>query len=119
MLERIGFPIMAALGLAQSPRDGARKYADCLIGKIGRDGDVIGAPAGKALGPLTDQKPMNPAFENDALAEVVWSIATDIAADLDQAHTTPVEPANRSRAVDFPGEEIRRPTELLGASISA
>ncbi len=78
VLERVGFPIMAALGLAQSPAQGGRKYADCLLGTVGRDGDIIGAPEGKALGPLTDQTPMHEAFEDDALAETVWSVAESV-----------------------------------------
>ncbi|MEM6994999.1 MAG: SDR family NAD(P)-dependent oxidoreductase, partial [Myxococcota bacterium] len=44
LLEKIGFPVMTALGLAQTPEQGARKNADALLGKVGRNGDVIGAP---------------------------------------------------------------------------
>jgi len=77
-LEKVGFPLMAALGKAQSPRDGARKYADCLVGKIGRNGDIIGAPEGTALGELTDQRPMNPAFDDATLSAELWRILEEI-----------------------------------------
>lgn len=78
-LEKVGFKIMAALGLAQSPQDGARKYADCLIGKVGDNGDVIGAPEGKALGVLTDQVPMNSALSNVEFRDEVWRILVELA----------------------------------------
>lgn len=73
-MERVAFPIMGLLGLAQTPREGARKYADCLGGRVGRGGDLIGAPEGKALGPLVDQRPMNPGLSNPALRDEVWAL---------------------------------------------
>ena len=63
---------------AQSPTQGARKYADCLEGKIGGSGDVIGAPRRKTLGALVDQKPMNSAFTDVALREEFWSILEEL-----------------------------------------
>lgn len=87
-LEKIGFKLMAALGLAQSPQDGARKYADCLIGKVGNNGDVIGAPEGKALGVLTDQTPMNPAFSNDDFRDEVWRILVELAGPFGERDAT-------------------------------
>jgi NAD(P)-dependent dehydrogenase (short-subunit alcohol dehydrogenase family) len=72
--ERIAFPIMGALGLAQSPAEGGRKYADALGGKVGRNGDVIGAPEGKALGVLVDQTPMNAGLTDTGLQDEVWAM---------------------------------------------
>lgn len=73
MAERIGFPIMGLLGLAQSPADGGRKYADAL-GGLGGNGDVLGAPEGKALGAIVDQRPMNPQMSDPALQDELWSL---------------------------------------------
>jgi NAD(P)-dependent dehydrogenase (short-subunit alcohol dehydrogenase family) len=77
ILENLGFPLMQLLGKAQSPRAGARKYADALLGRVGRRGDVLGAPEGKALGPIVDQAPMNPALTDDELADTVWRLAEE------------------------------------------
>ena len=76
--QNIVFGVMRLLGRAQSPRDGARKYADCIAGIIGQNGDVIGAPEGRALGQLVDQIPMNRAFRNMALRDEFWAIANEI-----------------------------------------
>ena len=73
-MERVMFPLMGALGLAQSPAEGGRKYADALAGKVGRNGELIGAPEGKALGPYTDQKPMHEGFGDVALQAEVWAM---------------------------------------------
>lgn len=78
MLERIGFPLMVLLGKAQSPRRGARKYADCLEGRVGHGGDLIGAPEKTALGKLVDQKPMNPALTDPALRRELWGIVEEV-----------------------------------------
>ena len=77
-MPNIGFKLFALLGRAQSPRDGARKYADSIEGKIGQNGDVIGAPEGTALGELVDQLPMNSALTNEALKEEFWAIANEV-----------------------------------------
>ena len=77
-MQNIGFNIMRLLGKAQSPRNGARKYADCIAGIIGQNGDVIGAPEGTALGKLVDQIPMNRAFSNKALRDEFWTITNEI-----------------------------------------
>ncbi len=74
MMEKIGFPIMNVLGLAQSPASAARKYAECLIGKYGKNGDLIGAPEGKALGKLVDQKPMNSGLTNHQFIDAFWEL---------------------------------------------
>lgn len=76
--ENILFKIMRLAGRAQGPRDGARKYADVIGGKIGRNGDVIGAPEGKGLGMLVDQIPMNDAFTKTALRDEFWAIANEV-----------------------------------------
>lgn len=74
MFEHIGFPLMVLLGRAQTAEQGGRKYADCLQGKIGGTGDLIGAPQGTALGELQDQKPMNPALTDAGLRDEFWRI---------------------------------------------
>ncbi len=61
-MEKIMFPIAGLLGFAQSPMQGAQKYVDSLLGKYGSNGDVLGSPEGKVLGPIVDQKPMNKHF---------------------------------------------------------
>ena len=43
LMEKVGFPLMNLLGIAQSPRQAAQKYADCLDGKYGKTGDLVGA----------------------------------------------------------------------------
>ncbi len=77
-LENVMFGMMRLLGKAQSPRDGARKYADCLQAKIGANGDLIGAPQGKALGKLVDQTPMNSAFSDAPLREEFWALLQEV-----------------------------------------
>lgn len=62
VMEKIAFPIAGLLGFAQSPMQGAQKYVDSLLGKYGSNGDVLGSPEGKVLGPIVDQKPMNDHF---------------------------------------------------------
>jgi len=78
LMENIGFKLFALMGRAQSPRDGARKYADVIEGKIGRNGDVLGAPEGQGLGELVDQIPMNSAFNSGALRDEFWAIANEV-----------------------------------------
>ena len=73
-MEKVMFGISGLLGFSQSPQKGARKYVDCLIGKIGENGDVLGAPEGKVLGPITDQKPMNPSLTDQTLQEEFWNM---------------------------------------------
>ena len=70
--------MMVLLGKAQTAAQGGRKFADCLQGKIGGNGDLIGAPEGKALGTLQDQKPMNASLTNKALREAVWQMTAEI-----------------------------------------
>lgn len=74
ILEKIGFPIMELFGLAQSPVKAAEKYVTCLNGEYGQSGDLIGAPEGKAIGKLVDQKPMNPGLTNSQFIETFWNI---------------------------------------------
>ena len=78
--ENVLFTLMKITGRAQGPRDGARKYADVIEGKIGRNGDIIGAPEGKGIGTLTDQVPMNRAFSDSALIEELWDIVNEVVA---------------------------------------
>jgi len=82
VMEKIGFPMMQLFGLAQSPRQAAKKYVDCLDGKYGSNGDLIGAPEGKALGTLVDQKPMNEGLSNHQFRDTFWEIITDTCGDI-------------------------------------
>lgn len=77
-METVLFGMMRLFGKAQSPRDGVRKYADCIEGKIGRHGDIIGAPEGQALGELVDQIPMNSAFDDAGLRDAFWGFTREI-----------------------------------------
>ena len=82
IMEKIGFPLMTRLGLAQKPEQAAQKYVDCLKGKYGESGSLIGAPEGKALGKLVDQKPMNPALTNYQLISTFWTKVVEVCGDL-------------------------------------
>lgn len=81
VMKHMLFPTIQFLGLAQGPKQAAKKYLDCLAGKYGKSGDLIGAPAGKALGKLTDQKPMNLALINQELQDAFWEIVVDSCGD--------------------------------------
>ncbi len=74
IMKRIGFPMMSLIGIAQSPLEAARKYTDCLDGIHGSNGDILGAPEGKALGRIVDQKPMNAALTNQLMIEEFWNL---------------------------------------------
>ena len=74
LFENIGFPLMELIGFAQGPKAAAQKYFNCLDGKYGANGDLIGAPEGKAVGKLVDQKPMNAALTNHQLRDAFWDI---------------------------------------------
>jgi len=74
VMENIAFGISGLLGFSQSPRAGAAKYIEALTGKVGKNGDVLGAPEGKVLGKITDQLPMNPSLTDEALIEEFWTI---------------------------------------------
>lgn len=75
IMEKIGFPLMNLFGLAQSPQKAAQKYVDCLDGKYGKSGELLGAPEGKALGKIVDQKPMNAGLTNYQFREAFWEVA--------------------------------------------
>lgn len=76
-MEKIMFGIAGILGFSQSPTKGAKKYLDSLLGEIGRNGDVLGAPDGKTLGRITDQKPMNPSITDPELIEGFWTLLVE------------------------------------------
>lgn len=77
-MENIEFKLFALLGRAQSQEAGGRKYVDCLIGKIGQNGDLIGAPEGQGLGELVDQTPMNGTFSDKVLQDEFWKITNEV-----------------------------------------
>jgi nucleoside-diphosphate-sugar epimerase len=72
------FGIMNLLGKSQTPEQGGRKYADCLTGKVGKNGELIGAPAGKAIGEYTEQTPLNPLLGNVELKEELWKTLQEV-----------------------------------------
>ena len=78
MLEKIGFPLMNLFGIAQSPKQAAQKYVDCLDGKYGNSGDLLGAPEGKTLGKLVNQKPMNAGLTNYQFRQAFWEIIVEM-----------------------------------------
>ncbi len=78
IMENIGFGLMKVLGKAQNPQKGAEKYIESLEGRIGKNGDIIGAPEGGALGKFTDQKPMNAAITDKSLIDEFWKITHEI-----------------------------------------
>lgn len=77
MFENIGFPMMKLFGMAQGPKEAAKKYVASLDGKYGNSGDVIGAPEGKTIGTLVDQKPMNTGLTNHAFRKAFLQIANE------------------------------------------
>lgn len=77
MFENLGFPMMKLMGLAQGPKEAAQKYVQSLDGKYGVSGDVIGAPEGKTLGNLVDQKPMNNGLTNHSFRKAFLQIANE------------------------------------------
>ena len=72
------FGILSLIGKSQDPKEGGRKNADCLTGKIGENGDLLGAPEGVALGGITDQRSMNSAFSNENLINEMWKILEEV-----------------------------------------
>jgi len=64
MMKKVMFPLITAMGLAQSAEGAAKKCVKAITGEIGKSGDILGSPEGKAHGKTVDQKPMNPAFTN-------------------------------------------------------
>ena len=77
-MKNVMFGIMRLFGQAQSPSKGGRKFADCIKGTIGVNGALLGAPAGKAIGEITDQTPMNSDFTNPVLIDEFWNILEEV-----------------------------------------
>ncbi len=78
MFEKIGFPLMNLFGVAQSPKQAAQKYVDCLDGTYGKSGDLLGAPEGKTLGKIVDQKPMNAGLTNYQFRQAFWEVIIEV-----------------------------------------
>lgn len=78
IMEKIMFGISGLLGFSQSPSKGARKYADAIKGKYGKNGEVLGAPEGKVIGKITDQKPMNSSLTDQALIDTFWEVLVEV-----------------------------------------
>ena len=77
-MKNIGMNAMRLAGIARSPESGGRKFADCIEGKIGGNGELIGAPAGKSTGELVSQEGMNSAFTDTSLQDELWEILTEV-----------------------------------------
>ena len=77
-MKNIGMNAMRFLGMAKSPESGGRKFADCIEGKIGNNGDLIGAPAGKSTGELVSQDSLHPAFTDESLQAEFWDILQEV-----------------------------------------
>ena len=77
-MKSIGFPFARILGMAQSPSDGGFKFAKAISGVIGKNGDILGAPEGKTLGPITNQIPMNTDIDNPEFKKVLSQILQEI-----------------------------------------
>lgn len=84
-MKNVMFNIMRIMGQAQSPSDGGRKFANAINGKIGENGDLLGAPSGKAIGKITNQEPMNPDFSNPDFIDEFWSILDELFTDIEQS----------------------------------
>ncbi len=78
IMKTFVFPLMMVLGKAQGPKEAAAKYVACLTGKYGKNGDILGAPEGKTLGKIVDQKPMNTSLTNHQLRDAFGDIALNI-----------------------------------------
>ncbi|OJJ16761.1 hypothetical protein BKI52_33170 [marine bacterium AO1-C] len=77
VMEKIGFPMMNLLGIAQSPQKAAHKFVESLDGTYGKSGDLLGAPEGKGLGKIVDQKPMNAGLTNLQFRQAFWEIVKE------------------------------------------
>ena len=72
------FGMMQWFGKAQTAAQGGKKFADCLLGKVGKHGELIGAPEGKMLGEYTEQSPLNPILDSEELRETFWDMLQEI-----------------------------------------
>ncbi|MEQ9422885.1 MAG: hypothetical protein RJQ09_00600 [Cyclobacteriaceae bacterium] len=72
------FGILDMIGLSQNPEKGGRKNADCLVGKVGKNGELIGAPAKKSIGAYTEQTALNTQLDDVALREELWNILGEV-----------------------------------------
>lgn len=72
VFQRVAFPLLVMLGKAQWPAAAAAKCVDCLAGRVGDHGELIGAPEGTALGPLTEQTAMHPLFTDERFQQALW-----------------------------------------------
>ncbi len=79
LFQRMAFPFLVLLGKAQWPEHAARKCLDCLARRVGANGDLLGAPEGTALGPLTDQTPMQHHFGDAAFQRALWQLCESAA----------------------------------------
>lgn len=82
LFKNVGFPILVALGKAQTTSNAAKKCVDVISGRVGQSGDILGAPGGKGLGNLVDQKPLNAAFTNDEFQSAFWDLIVQTVGDV-------------------------------------
>ena len=78
VMKNIMFPLLTLIGFAQNKRKAAKKNFDCLDGVYGTTGEILGAPEGKALGRIVDQKPMNAALTNRNLIDGFWDLVQEL-----------------------------------------
>lgn len=82
LFKNVGFPVLVALGKAQTTNIAARKCVDVISGRVGLSGEILGAPDGKGLGNLVDQKPLNDAFTNDEFQSALWDLIVKTVGDV-------------------------------------
>ncbi|PHR26193.1 MAG: hypothetical protein COA38_15470 [Fluviicola sp.] len=87
VMKHIIFNLLKVMGKAQSAQQAAKKNVSALAGRVAQSGDIIGAPEGKSLGKLVDQKPMNPLFTNHYLRDELWKIVSNHFGDLTKKQT--------------------------------
>ena len=85
LFQRVAFPLMVMFGKAQWPEAAAAKCVDCIAGRVGVHGDLLGAPEGTALGSLTDQKPMSEHFVDAQFQAAIWQLCEAAAGAVDLA----------------------------------
>ena len=78
IIQNIVFKLLDILGFAQNSNIGGIKNAQCILGKVGRDGQLLGAPKNKTIGLLTDQTNMHEDFTNASYIQLIYSLANKL-----------------------------------------
>jgi len=77
-IENVMTKITGLIGMSQSADRGGQRCADCLLGRVGKNGDALGTPTGKLLGDASDQLPLNPSFTQQPLVDEFWDVLQSI-----------------------------------------